>query len=90
MFGSGETRSSDGILDTGFSIEVDSKLHVKYVSISDEGSKGVLFEGTLGKLVGVLLIDDIVLEVRGVYGTLRVELEADELRKILSNRKLVP
>ena len=76
-------------METGFSLEVDSKLHVKNVTISDEAHGRVLFEGSLGKLEELSLIDGVVLEIRGAHGTLRVEIEEEGLRDMLAKRNPV-
>ena len=47
-----------------FSIQLNGKEHVKNVSINDD--KEVLFEGYLGKLESLGLIEEAVLEIKGV------------------------
>jgi len=44
----------------------------------------VLFEGYLGALKELSLIEGMVLEVRGENGVLRIDLPEEELRKMLS------
>lgn len=65
-----------------FSVEIKSKKYVKNISISDEAHDRVLFEGNLGELLELSLIED-VLEVIGANGVLRIGLTEDQLRKIL-------
>ena len=60
-----------------------SKQYVKSLIVSDELSGRVLFDADIGNLVGVSIIDGIVLEVRGVNGTLRVDLREEELEAVL-------
>ena len=81
-------------MDTGktgreFSVEMGSKRHVKTISVSDESHDRVLFEGNLGELEELGMVEDIILEIKGVNGTLRVEVCEDELRKMLSKKKEV-
>ena len=73
----------------GFSVEMGSKRHVKTISVSDESHDRVLFEGNLGELQELGMVEDIILEIRGVNGILRVEVCEDELRKMLSRKKEV-
>lgn len=61
-----------------FMIELESKDDVKNISM-DRDSKNVI-EGTLGSLESAHFIDDIVLEVVGSKGVLRVDLAASDIR----------
>jgi hypothetical protein len=63
-----------------FSIEMKSKKYVKNISISDEDYNRVLFEGFLGDLRRLSLIEGKMLEVKGSNGILRIDLSEDELR----------
>jgi hypothetical protein len=67
-----------------FSIEMKSKTHVRHISMSDKSHDRVLFEGYLGALKELSLIEGMVLEVRGENGVLRIDLPEEELRKMLS------
>ena len=70
-------------LGRSLSVEMTSKQHVKSLIVSDELSGRVLFDADIGNLVGISIIDGIVLEVRGVNGTLRVDLREEELEAVL-------
>jgi len=71
------------ILEHTFSVEMKSKKHVKSISISDEAHDRVLFEGNLGKLLELSVVEGDVLEFIGVNGVLRVAVTEEQLRKIL-------
>ena len=71
----------------GFSVEMGSKRHVRTISVSDESHDLVLFEGNLGELQELGMVEDIILEIKGTNGTLRVEVCEDELLKMLSSEK---
>ena len=64
-----------------FSIQLKNKDHVKNVSLGD-GTE-VLFEGYLGELMSLGLIEEAVVEIKGSNGVLRVDLTRDQLMKIL-------
>jgi len=64
-----------------FSIQLSSKEHVKNVSLSDD--KEVLFEGYLGELESLGLIEGAVLEIKGVNGVLRIDLTQSQLANLL-------
>jgi hypothetical protein len=70
-------------LEHSFSVEMNSKKHVKSISISDEAHDRVLFEGNLGELLELSIAEGDVLEFIGVNGVLRVGLTEEQLRKAL-------
>jgi hypothetical protein len=47
----------------------------------------VLFEGVLGELEDLSMVDGAVLEVRGTNGVLRIDLTVEDLREMLSGGK---
>ena len=69
-----------------FSIELHSRDQVKRVSLPDGGGDRFMFEGTLGKLTKLELIEDILLEIIGDNGTLRIDITREELEKGLKIR----
>lgn len=71
-------------LERGFSVEMLSKKHVKTISMSDETHDKVLFEGNLGELEEIGMVEEIILEIKGANGIMRVDLTEEELRKMLS------
>lgn len=66
-----------------FSVEMNSKKHLKTVSISDETYDRVLFEGNLGKLTELSIVEGDILELVGVNGVLRVSLTGEQLQQAL-------
>ncbi len=67
--------------DRSFSIELTSKNQVKNISLADENNqKSTLIEGTIGSFVEASFVDDVVLEVRGTNGVLRIDLQEKELK----------
>lgn len=77
----------DGKMEHTFSIEIKSKKHVRHMSVSNESHERVLFEGSLGELEELSMVEGAVLEVKGANGVLRIDLGEDELRKMLSQKK---
>jgi hypothetical protein len=69
-------------MEHSFSVEMKSKTYVRNISISDEDYNRVLFEGFLGELERLSLIEGRMLEVRGSKGILRIDLSEDELRNM--------
>ena len=76
-------------LEHAFSIEMKSKQHVKNISISDEAHERVLFEGNLGKLLGMSLVEGDILELTGVNGVLRVSLTREQLQETIKDASQV-
>ncbi len=76
-------------MDHSFSVEMRSKRHVKHISVSNESHDRVLFEGSLGKLEKVSIVEGAVLEIKGANGILRVDLNENELLKALSKSRSV-
>jgi hypothetical protein len=69
--------------ENGFSVEMKSRENLDAISFT-ENTRGVLIEGTLGKLEELGMFEETVLIVEGTKGTLRVDLTPDDLRKIMS------
>jgi hypothetical protein len=70
-----------------FSVEMKSKKYIKTISMSNDTHEGVLFEGFLGELEELGMVEEVILEVKGSNGTLRIDLNEDELRKMLDKKK---
>lgn len=68
-----------------FSIELAAKDHVHKISLSNSPN-GVIFEGELGELVQVELVEGIMLQITGVNGTFRIDITGDELDKGLKKK----
>jgi hypothetical protein len=66
-----------------FSIELDSSNYVKCISILNDSCDCILIEGYLGELEEISLIEGIMLEIKGTNGTLRMDLNEAELKKLL-------
>jgi hypothetical protein len=64
-----------------FSVELASNRHLTRFSTSANGGTGsVLIEGTLGKLQHALFVEPEILEVKGNYGVLRLNLTFSEIK----------
>ena len=66
-----------------FSIELSSKTHLRHLTVSDTSPDRVLFEGSLGQLKTLNLIEGKTLEIQGVHGVLRVDLLETDIRNML-------
>jgi len=65
--------------DRGFTLDLDSKSQLRKVSMNNGDREGTAISGTIGGLVDARFLDGVVLEITGEKGTLRVDLEEDEI-----------
>ncbi len=72
-------------MDGLFSVEMESKKHVRSISISNEAHDRVLFEGDLGRVLGVSIIEGSALELVGRNGVLRIEIDEELLQRVLES-----
>ena len=70
-----------------FSVEMNSGKHLGQMSISHNHDNRVLFEGDLGKLEKLAMIEEAVLVVHGSNGILRVDLSQNELETLVLGEK---
>ena len=72
-------------LEHAFSIELKNRRHVKHIFVSDEAHEQVLFEGSLGKLLGMSLVEGDVIELTGVNGVLRISLTREQIEETIKS-----
>ncbi len=70
-----------------FSIELISRNQIKRVSLPDGSGDKLMVEGYLGELTEIDLVEDILLEIKGTSGILRIELSRKELENALKGKK---
>jgi hypothetical protein len=64
-----------------FSVELNSKAHLKNVTLTNGSTDNALIEGTLGELVQATFAEDEILEVVGTKGTFRINLAKHEIKE---------
>jgi len=64
-----------------FSVELKSKVNLKNVTLTNGRHENVLLEGSIGQLQRAEFAEDIILEVVGDKGVLRINLSQDEIKK---------
>ncbi len=74
-------------MEHAFSIELKNKRYVKHIFVSDDAHERVLFEGNLGKLLDMSLVEGDILELTGVNGVLRVSLTREQLRETIKSEE---
>ena len=63
-----------------FSIELKSKVNLKNITLNNDSQENALLEGTIGKLEHAEFVDDMVLEVLGNKGVLRIDISENEIK----------
>ena len=71
-----------------FSIEMVSKEHMTKVSVCNEPKKEVIFEGKLGDIASIELVEGLMLEITGDNGVLRLDISEVELAQGLAKKKI--
>ena len=66
-----------------FSFELNSRDHIKRVSFPNGSGDRLMIEGSLGKLIKGEIVEDIMLEIYGVNGIMRIALTRNELETVL-------
>ena len=72
-----------------FSLELYSRDHIKRVSLPDGNRDSFIVEGTLGGLTDLEMVEDILLEINGATGKIRIDITRTELEMALSKEKRV-
>jgi len=70
-----------------FSIEMKSEKAVRRMSFSDRENDHVFFEGNLGELANVAMVEGVMLEIEGINGVLRLDITQQEIEKCFTPRK---
>ena len=75
------------IKEHSFSVEMKSKDSVNTLSFIEKENGVVLFEGFLGKLENISLVEDVMLEIEGKNGVIKLDITAQEIEKYSVQKK---
>lgn len=67
--------------ERSFSIELKSKANLKNITLNNDVQENAVIEGTIGKLEHAGFVEDMVLEVMGRKGILRIDLRENEIKR---------
>ncbi|MGA3061297.1 MAG: hypothetical protein ABSD92_13155 [Candidatus Bathyarchaeia archaeon] len=70
-----------------FSFETKSKHCIKRISFQHNENGYVFFEGVLGELKNVALIEGLMLEIEGANGTLKIDITQKEVDMYFGENK---
>jgi hypothetical protein len=68
-----------------FSIEMKSENCVRRMSFFDKENGHVFFEGFLGKLKKIVIVEDVMLEIEGKNGVIKLDITRQEIEKGLTS-----
>jgi hypothetical protein len=77
-------------LENGFSIELCHKKYVKSVTLSNHSHDRALFDGVLGSISSVNILEDSVIEFIGKNGVIRIDIDPLLIEKALCKRSENP
>jgi hypothetical protein len=75
------------IKEHSFSVEMKSKDAVNTLSFIEKENGVVLFEGFLGKLKNISLVEDVMLEIEGKNGVIKLDITSQEIEKYSLKKK---
>jgi hypothetical protein len=72
------------IEEHSFSVEMKTEDAVKKMSFLDKENGQVFFEGYLGKLKNINVIEGVMLEIEGANGTLKIDITQKEIEECIA------
>ena len=72
-----------------FSLELYSRNHIKRVALPDGSGDRLVVEGNLGPLTDLEMVEDIILEINGASGKIRIDITRKELEMALNKKTRV-
>ncbi len=63
-----------------FSVELNSRKDLKNITLENGGNDKVTIEGTIGKLLAARFEEEVILEIVGTDGVIRIDLCDDEIK----------
>jgi hypothetical protein len=69
-----------------FSVELKSKEHLKAIALPSNADSSVLIEGVLGGFLGASFVEDSMLEIQGTHGTVRIDMDTKEFRRLIASQ----
>lgn len=74
------------VREHSFSVEMKSQNCVKRISFLDQENGHVFFEGFLGELTNIAMVEGVMLEIKGNNGILRLDITRGEMEKCFAQK----
>lgn len=71
------------IEEHSFSVEMKTEGAVKRITFLDKENGQVFFEGCLGKLMSIIMVEGVMLEIEGANGTLKLDITQKEIEQCI-------
>lgn len=75
------------VAEHAFSIEMKNENYVRRMSLFDGENGHVFFEGFLGELKNVSMVEGVMLEIEGLNGILKLDITKNEMERCLKPKK---
>lgn len=78
------------IREHSFSIEMRSKDALTTIFLMEKENSSFFLEGFLGKLKNISLVEDVMLEIEGKHGIIKLDLTSQEIKNCFcANKKKI-
>ena len=79
-----EAKQLNKILEEhSFSVEMKTKNAVRRMYFLDKENEQIFFEGCLGKLTCINMVEGVMLEIEGANGTLKLDITQKEIEQCM-------
>ena len=67
--------------ERSFSVELKPKVNLRHIAFNSDSRENALIEGSIGELEHAEFVEDMVLEILGRKGVLRIDISENEIRR---------
>jgi hypothetical protein len=65
--------------ERSFSVELKPKVNLRHIAFTYDSRESAIIEGSIGELEHAGFVEDMVLEIRGRKGVVRIDISEDEI-----------
>jgi len=74
-------KTKAGEKERSFSVELKPKVNLRHIAFDRDSRENTLIEGSIGELEHTEFVEDMVLEIAGRKGVLRIDISENEIRR---------